>query len=118
SRRGCRRVGGGPALIALLPVAAGRHRPRTRQRRLHGRHHAVPVDLIPSGVLGVGAGFWLYARERRRCDRLGCRMAGSRLTLALLVLAGLVVATSIILDRFPEMTSDLVSRLIDTSAPS
>jgi hypothetical protein len=41
--------------------------------------------------------------------------AGSR---SLLVLAGLVVATSIILDRFPEMTSDLVSRLIDTSAPS
>jgi len=74
--------------------------------------------LIPAGVLGVGAGFWLYARERRRCDRLGCRMAGSRLTLALLVLASLVVATSIILDRFPEMTSDLVSRLMDTAAPS
>jgi hypothetical protein len=74
--------------------------------------------LIPSGVLGIGAGFWLYARERRRCDQLGCRMAGSRVTLALLILASLVVTTSIVLDRFPEMTSDLVSRVMDGSSAS
>lgn len=69
--------------------------------------------LIPLGVLGVAAGFWLYARERRRCDAMACRMAGSRITLALLVLAGLVVGTSIVLDRFPEMTSDVLARLTD-----
>ncbi len=72
--------------------------------------------LIPVGVLGVGTGFVLYVRERRRCAALACRMAGSRLTLALLVAAGVVVATSIVLDRFPEMTSDLLARLSDGAA--
>ena len=69
--------------------------------------------LIPTGVLGVTVGFVLYARERNRCDALGCRMAGSQITLALLIVASLVVATSILLDRFPEMTSDLLARLTD-----
>ncbi len=69
--------------------------------------------LIPAGVIGVTAGFVLYVRERRRCNALACRMAGSRVTLALLIVAGLVVATSIVLDRFPEMSSDLLVRLTD-----
>ncbi len=69
--------------------------------------------LIPAGVAGVVAGFALYGRERRRCSALACRMAGSRFTFALLVLASLVVVTSIVLDRFPEMTSDLLARLTD-----
>jgi hypothetical protein len=64
-------------------------------------------------VLGVTAGFVLYIRERRRCDRLGCRMAGSKITLGLLIVASLVVATSVVLDRFPEMTSDLLARLTE-----
>lgn len=72
--------------------------------------------LIPTGVLGVALGFVLYARERKRCDTLGCRMAGSKITLALLVLASLVVATSIVLDRFPEMTSDLLARVTEGPA--
>lgn len=67
--------------------------------------------LIPAGVLGIAGGFALYARERRRCDALGCRLAGARVTLALLIVASVVVATSIVLDRFPEMTSDLLARL-------
>jgi len=69
--------------------------------------------LIPAGVIGVTAGFVLYVRERRRCTTLACRMAGSRITLTLLIVAGLVVATSIVLDRFPEMSSDLLVRLTD-----
>lgn len=73
--------------------------------------------LIPAGVLGVSLGFFLYLRERKRCDTLGCRMAGSRMTLALLILASLVVATSVVLDRFPEMTSTLLARLTDSGAP-
>ncbi len=72
--------------------------------------------LLPVGVLGIAMGVVLYARERRRCDALGCRMAGSKITLALLIVAGLVVATSVVLDRFPEMTSDLLARL--TEAPA
>jgi len=43
--------------------------------------------LIPAGVLGVSLGVVLYARERRRCDALGCRMAGRRISLALLIVA-------------------------------
>lgn len=69
--------------------------------------------LIPAGALGVALGFVLYARERRRCARLACRVAGSRLTLGLLVAASLVVASAIALDRFPEMTSDLLARLTE-----
>ena len=69
--------------------------------------------LIPAGVLGVTTGFVLYARERRRCEQLACRMAGSRITVALLIVASFVVATSIVLDRFPEMTSDLLARLTE-----
>jgi len=69
--------------------------------------------LIPAGVIGVTTGFVLYARERRRCNALACRMAGSRVTLTLLIVAGLVVATSIVLDRFPEMSSNLLVQLTD-----
>lgn len=73
--------------------------------------------LIPAGVIGVATGFFLYFRERRRCAALSCRMAGSRITLALLLVASLVVGTSIVLDRFPEFTSDLLAHLIDSDTP-
>ena len=69
--------------------------------------------LIPAGIAGVLAGFMLYLRERRRCDALACRMAGSRTTLALLLLAALIVTSSIALDRFPEVTSELLARITD-----
>jgi mercuric ion transport protein len=72
--------------------------------------------LIPAGIVGVLAGLVLYVRERRRCAALACRMAGSRITLALLALATLVVTTSIVLDRFPEVTSDLIMRIADGGA--
>jgi hypothetical protein len=44
-------------------------------------------------------------------------MAGSRITLGLLILASLVVATTIVLDRFPEFTSDLLARVVNSDAP-
>ena len=71
--------------------------------------------LIPTGIFGVAAGFALYVRERRRCEALACRMTGGRATLVLLVLASLVVVTAIVLDRFPEATSDLLARLSGAS---
>src|SRR5712691_9869528 len=70
--------------------------------------------LIPAGIIGVTTGFFLYFRERRRCAALSCRMAGSRITLALLVVASLVVGTSILLDRFPEFTSDLLAHVMNS----
>jgi hypothetical protein len=72
--------------------------------------------LIPAGIIGVGTGFFLYFRERRRCAALACRMAGSRITLALLVVASFVVGTSIVLDRFPEFTSDLLAHVMNSDA--
>jgi len=71
--------------------------------------------LIPAGVLGVGLGFILHARERRRCGTLGCRVTGARLTLAVLIAASIVVSTAIVLDQFPEMTSDLLTRAMSGS---
>ncbi len=73
--------------------------------------------LIPAGVLGVATGSALYVRERRRCDALACRMVGRRATLTLLIVASLVVATSIVLDRFPAVTSDLLARVADGTGP-
>src|SRR5207244_9452627 len=72
--------------------------------------------LIPAGIIGVAAGFFFYFRERRRCAALVCRMAGSRITLALLIVASLVVGTSIVLDRFPEVTSDLLAHVMNSDA--
>jgi hypothetical protein len=72
--------------------------------------------LIPAGIAGVLAGVVLYVRERRRCDALACRMAGSRIALAALAVAALIVATSIVLDQFPEMTADLLARIVDSGA--
>ena len=72
--------------------------------------------LIPAGVAGVVTGFVLYVRERQRCAALACRMAGGRFTLSLLIVASLIVATSIVLDRFPDFTSDLLTRLMSGDA--
>src|SRR5215813_10653556 len=73
--------------------------------------------LVPAGIIGIIAGFVLYLRERRRCDAMACRMAGSRTTLALLILASLVVTTTIVLDRFPEFTSDLLAHVMSGDQP-
>lgn len=90
-----------PLAIIVLGLGSGAFMAVTMQYRW---------ILIPTGVLGVTAGFVLYIRERRRCEMLGCWMAGSKITLVLLIVASLVVATSVVLDRFPEMTSDLLAR--------
>jgi len=73
--------------------------------------------LIPAGIIGLAAGFFLYFHERRRCAALACRMAGSRVTLGLLVVASLVVMTSVVLDRFPELTSDLLAHVMSSDQP-
>ena len=93
-----------PLVVIVLGLGSGAFMAVTMQYRW---------ILIPVGALGVGTGFVLYVRERRRCSALACRMAGSRVTLALLIVASVVVATSIVLDRFPEMTSDLLARFTE-----
>ena len=97
-----------PLAIILLGLGSGAFMAVTMQYRW---------ILIPAGVVGVTVGFVLYARERHRCNTLGCRMAGSTITLALLIVATLMVGTSIVVDRFPEVTADMLARLTDRTAP-
>jgi hypothetical protein len=73
--------------------------------------------LVPAGIVGIAAGFGLYLRERRRCNALACRMAGSRITLALLIVATFVVTAAVVLDRYPEFTSDLLTHLMSSDGP-
>ena len=94
-----------PLAVIVLGLGSGAFMATTMQYRWL---------LVPAGIIGIIAGFALYVRERRRCDALACRMAGSRITLALLILASLVVTTSIVLDRFPEFTSDLLTYVMSS----
>jgi hypothetical protein len=95
-----------PLAVILLGLGSGAFMAVTMQYRWL---------LIPAGVLGVATGFVLYFRERRRCAELACRMTGSRITLALLITAAVVVTSAILLDRFPELTSELLAQMITTT---
>jgi len=97
-----------PLTVIVLGLGSGAFMATTMQYRWL---------LVPAGIIGIVTGFVLYVREKRRCDALACRMAGSRITLMLLVLAGFVVGTSIVLDRFPEFTSDLLAHVMNGDAP-
>ena len=92
-----------PLAVIVLGLGSGAFMATTMQYRWL---------LVPAGIIGIVAAFVLYLRERRRCDALACRMAGSRTTLVLLILASLVVTTTIVLDRFPEFTSDLLAHVM------
>ena len=90
-----------PLLVILLGLGSGAFMMTTMQYR---------TIFIPAGILGVGLGWFLYRRERKRCTSLECRMPGRPLNLALLLLATLVVAAAVVLDQFPNVTADLLSR--------
>jgi len=62
--------------------------------------------FIPVGVIGVGTGYYLYFKEKRRCSSIGCSFIGRKTNLALLVLATLMVAVALLLDFFPGLTSE------------
>jgi Cu/Ag efflux protein CusF len=66
--------------------------------------------LLPLGVLAVAAGYVLYFRERRRCERGVCTMAGSRLNLAALGLATAIIIGEVVLVAFPEGAARLFTR--------
>lgn len=92
-----------PLAVIVLGLGSGAFMATTMQYRWL---------LIPAGIAGIAAGFALYVRERRRCDALACRMAGSRVTLGVLILASLIVATALVLDMFPGLTSDLLAHVM------
>ena len=66
--------------------------------------------FLPLGTLAVATGYYLYFRERRRCEALGCRMAGSRLNLVLLSIATLMLTIELVFVLFPNVLWSLMMR--------
>ena len=66
------------------------------------------VITLPLGVAGLGAAYWMYGQERRRCARSGCRFVGQRTTQAMLGLATVVVLLALLLVIFPSWTAWLL----------
>lgn len=64
--------------------------------------------FVPIGVLSLFAGSYLHLRERRRCEREGCRTVGSGWNLALLAVSALVVAAAVFFSLFPALSSDVL----------
>ena len=88
-----------PLAVILLGLGSGAFMATTMKYR---------GILLPAGVGGVALGYFFYFREQRRCRTLACQMVGAKLNLTLLIFATVVVATAIILDQFPELTSGLI----------
>jgi hypothetical protein len=85
-----------PLVVVLLGLGSGAFMMVTMQYR---------AIFLPVGVIGVGAGYYLYVRERRRCTKLSCALVGGKTNLTLLALATVMVAAALILDLFPDVTS-------------
>ncbi len=88
-----------PLVVILLGLGSGAFMMTTMQFR--------PL-FLPLGFLGVGSGYYLYFRERRRCQTLACRMAGARFNLALLIVATFMLAIEMVFILFPEALWSLV----------
>ncbi|NIM98367.1 MAG: hypothetical protein GTO24_09905 [candidate division Zixibacteria bacterium] len=65
--------------------------------------------FIPIGVVGVGLGYFLYFRERKKRTAMACRMAGGRFNLIALVFATVVVFMAIVFNLFPEAVASLLA---------
>ncbi len=65
--------------------------------------------LIPIGVVGVGFSYFLYFRERKKCNAMACRMAGGRFNLIALVFGTLVVFMAVVFNFFPEALASLLA---------
>ncbi len=65
--------------------------------------------LVPVGVSGLGLGYLLYFREKRRCDKAVCRMAGKNLNLGFLVFGTSVVALAVLFKVFPGFFAYLIT---------
>ncbi len=89
-----------PVTLVLLGVSSGAFMAATMPHRWL---------LLPVGVAGLAAGYALYARERRRCATIGCRVAGGRTALAILVVATLVVVGELAVTFFPETVARVLA---------
>jgi len=92
-----------PLAVVLLGLGSGAFMIVTMQYR---------SIFLPAGVLGVALGYLLYYRESRRCNSLACTFVSRRSNLALLLFATVVVGVAIILDIFPELTSEILQNVM------
>lgn len=65
--------------------------------------------FIPIGVVGVGLGYFLYFRERKKCKALACRMTGGTFNLIALIFATVVVLMAIGFNIFPEAIASVLA---------
>jgi len=88
-----------PLVIVLLGLGSGAFMMVTMQYR---------TIFLPVGVIGVALGYYFYFREKSRCTSLGCAFTGGKINLALLLFATVMVAGALVLDIFPQLTSDIL----------
>src|SRR5262249_34396493 len=83
-----------PLVIVLLGLGSGALMLLTMQYR---------SIFLPAGVIGVGLGYYLYFREKRRCSSIGCAFAGGKFNFTLLLVATAIVVAALVLDFFPQV---------------
>ena len=64
--------------------------------------------FIPIGVIGVGLGYFLYFRQKKKSAACGCPMPAGRLNLTILIFATIVVGLSAVFNVFPEFIAPLL----------
>jgi hypothetical protein len=64
--------------------------------------------FIPVGSIGLGLGYFLYLREKKKCDARACKMAGGKLNLIILIGATVLVVTAIAFELFPEIIAPIL----------
>lgn len=90
-----------PLTVVVLGLGSGAFMVVTMQYR---------AIFLPIGVIGVGLGYYLYFRERHRCDSIGCAFAGGKVNLVFLAIGTVMVMAAVVLDIFPELTSEILQR--------
>lgn len=88
-----------PLTVVLLGLGSGAFMVVTMQYR---------TIFLPIGVIGVGLGYYFYFRERRRCHSIGCAFAGGKVNLVFLAIGTVMIVAALILDLFPELTSEIL----------
>ncbi len=88
-----------PLVVVLLGLGSGAFMMVTMQYR---------SIFLPAGVIGVALGYYFYFREKRRCSSAGCAFAGGKFNLTLLFLATGIVVVALVLDFFPQLTSEIL----------
>ncbi len=63
--------------------------------------------FIPIGVIGVGLGYFLYFRQKKKSAACGCPMPSKKLNLTILIFATILVVLSVVFNVFPEIIAPI-----------